>query len=323
MRHQHLYGMTASQIASAFALRPLAGWARPVAVRGYRTLKIHRKQMKLSRELNWWKHRLAAVLAAGRGRHVPTIDTLRLTSGQMWTVEIEANRCGVAAIASIDLDGNWHSRIGDIEGVPMPRDGAFRARTKFSVDIVWSPDRVGVRKQYFGNYSAFLRELSALHRLGRLGMRVPAILDVNFEEPTLILSYLPGRLLREELVKAGAPVRVSDCTSAEGWQRALAAGRSTIRHVVPSEFIAELAYDLRCFHLAGLMVRDIKWDNIIIGEDGHPWWLDFQSSEDHSELSAANFQVLADLDIERFNRLFGTELPTPTRGGRAGHAPKH
>ena len=252
--------------------------------------------MRIARELNWWKERRATILAAGRSRQVRSLDTLRLTSGQVWTLEIEANRCGVAAIASIDLDGNWHSHVGDIEGVPAPRDRAFRPRTKFPVDVVWSPDRLGVRKQYLGNYGAFLRELSALYRLGRLGMRVPAILDVDFEGPTLIMSYLPGRLLREELVKPGA--------------------------VVPAQFITELAYDLRCFHLVGLMVRDLEWDNIIIGEDGHPWWQNFQSAEDHSELSAANFQVLADLDVERFNRLFGTELATPTRGNPARREPQ-
>jgi len=287
-------------------------WARPFAVRGYRRLKYQRKRMRLARELNWWKERRATILAAGRSRQVRSLDTLRLTSGQVWTLEIEANRCGVAAIASIDLDGNWHSRVGDIEGVPAPRDRAFRARTKCSVDVVWSPDRLGVRKQYLGNYGAFLRELSALYRLGRLGMRVPGILDVDFDGPTLIMSYVPGRLLREELVKAGAPVSVSDCKNEEGWQCALAAAATALPRVVPAQFITELAYDLRCFHLVGLTVRDLEWDSIVIGEDGHPWWLNFQSAEDHSELSAANFQVLADLDIERFNRLFGTELATPT-----------
>src|SRR6185503_5296783 len=199
-------------------LRPFSMWARPFAVRGYRRLKYQRKRMRLARELNWWKERRATILAAGRSRQVRSLDTLRLTSGQVWTLEIEANRCGVAAIASIDLDGNWHSRVGDIEGVPAPRDRAFRARTKCSVDVVWSPDRLGVRKQYLGNYGAFLRELSALYRLGRLGMRVPGILDVDFDGPTLIMSYVPGRLLREELVKAGAPVSVSDCKNEEGWQ---------------------------------------------------------------------------------------------------------
>ncbi len=136
------------------------------------------------------------------------------------------------------------------------------------------------------------------------------------------MLYLPGRLLREELVKAAAPVRLRNWKNEEGWQCALATGRSALPPVVPAQFITELAYDLRCFHLVGLMVRDLEWDNIIIGEDGHPWWQDFQSAEDHSELSAANFQVLADLDVERFNRLFGTELATPTRDNPARREPQ-
>ena len=97
------------------------------------------------------------------------------------------------------------------------------------------------------------------------------------------------------------------------WRHALSLGRAYLSRVVTADFIAELARDLKRFHELGVMVRDIKWDNIIIGTDGHPWWIDFHSAEDHSELSREGFRVLADLDVERFNRLFGTELPTTTR----------
>jgi tRNA A-37 threonylcarbamoyl transferase component Bud32 len=153
-------------------------------------------------------------------------------------------------------------------------------------------------------------------------MRVPSILDVQFDDPTLVISYIPGQVLLEELVKAGAFVRncdqAAELTSHEKRERDLTAGREVLPRVVSMAFVSELARDLQRFHEAGSMIIDIKWGNIIIGTDGHPWWIDFHLTEDHPELSRESFHVLADLDIERFNRAFGTNLPTMNCGRRAG-----
>lgn len=291
-------------------------WVRARAVRAYRRIKNLGRPSRLTRDLNRWKVHRADVVDVGRRRPNPRVDILGLNARQLRTLEAEAQRDGVAVVARIDQDGYWESGVGPIDGMPALADGSFVPRRRFSIDVVWSPEYFGVRKRYRGNRLAFLNELAALHRLGELGMRVPSILDVDFDDPALVILYVPGRVLRNELVKAGALIRNRDqargSTRGESWQRALAAGREVLPQVATKEFIAELARDLQRFHTAGLMIIDIKWGNIIIGDDGHPRWIDFHLAEDHSELSHENFRVLAALDRKRFLDAFGADYATLT-----------
>ena len=298
-----------------------ATWTRSTAVRAYRRVKNFRRTRQLTHELNRWKARRAEIIDAGRRRPNARLDVLALNPSQIRALEREARRDGVAVLAGIDRDGYWESRIGRIAGVPTLADGSFVPRRKFCVDVVWSPDYFGVRKHYRGNRLAFLNELSALHRFSSLGLRVPSILDVQFDDPTLVMSYIPGQVLLEELVKAGAFVRnrdqAPDLRGQEKRDRDLLAGREVLPRVVSMAFVSQLARDLRRFHEAGSLLIDIKWGNIIIGTDGHPWWIDFHMTEDHSELSRESFQALADLDVQRFNRVYGTNLPTMNVARRA------
>jgi hypothetical protein len=138
------------------------------------------------------------------------------------------------------------------------------------------------------------------------------------------MSYLPGRVLREDLAQAGARVRNRDRaageTPRESWQRAIASGVEALPRVMSGDLIAQLAADLRRIHDAGVMVFDIKWGNVVIAGDGQPWWLDFHLAEVHAELPRESFAVLGDLDFEKFNRSFGTAFPTPSRPRRSVEA---
>ncbi len=55
---------------------------------------------------------------------------------------------------------------------------------------------------------------------------------------------------------------------------------------------------------------EITPESVVVGPDGMPWWVSFEHSEDHSELSWNSFRFLADTDVVQFNRVFGTVLPT-------------
>jgi tRNA A-37 threonylcarbamoyl transferase component Bud32 len=286
---------------------------RATSVRAYRRAKGFRHRLRLSRDLQWWREHSGSVIESGRRRPHAGPEVLDLRPQQHQTLHARAHRDGLAVVARIDLDGQWHSQIGPITGVPMPEASTFRPRAKFFVDVVWCPAYFGVRKHYAGNHVAFLNELSILNRLGEAGLRVPAILDIDFEAPSLVLSYLPGKQLREALVEAGAPIRNSDFVlgrlGGHGWRRALDAGRTLLPRVARPEFLEALARDLERFHALGIIVRDIKWDNIIIGTDGRPWWIDFHSAEYHGELPRSAFTVLAALDLERFARLIDARIP--------------
>ena len=102
-----------------------------------------------------------------------------------------------------------------------------------------------------------------------------------------------------------------DGALATGTAAAIAGGIALLPRIVSTEFIAEMERDIQRFHEAGLMILDIKWGNIVIGHDGQPWWLDFDMTEDHSELPKEYFDVLAELDVQRFMEMFGTTYQTP------------
>ena len=294
---------------------PIAAWIRHRGVRVYRRLKNMGRSLSLTTELAHWEARREEIIATGRRRPRSSISALGLTPPQIGTLEVRARSSGTAVVAKIDQDGYWQANVGPIREVPLINDATFLKRTKSDVHVVWSAEYFGIRKHYRGNHVAFLNELCALDRLGRLGMRVPAILDIDFQGPSLVVSYLPGRVLREALVRAGAIIRDRDhgpwSKRKRGVDVVIKAGGMLLPHVVSTEFIAEMENDLRRFHDAGLMILDIKWGNVVIGYDGLPWWLDFDMTEDHSDLSRENFEVLASLDVQRFNKFFGTTYQAP------------
>jgi len=264
----------------------------------------------MPRELRDWRDRCTDAVARGRQRPNAPLDVLELSAAQIRLLEEQERREGVAVVGGIDVDGYWKSLVGPVQGLPAPGDADFLPRCR-PIEIVWTREYFGVRKRYKGDFVGFLNELSILDRLGRHDLRVPSILDVDFDDPALVLSFIPGRVVRDELIRAGAPVRNRD--RVKGWshhknvQRTLRLGRPALGKVLPRGFIVELAADLERFHDLGIMMLDINWGNIVIGHDGRPWWIDFNSAEDYSELSPGSFRALADLDVARFNQAFATD----------------
>jgi tRNA A-37 threonylcarbamoyl transferase component Bud32 len=133
-----------------------------------------------------------------------------------------------------------------------------------------------IRRSY-ARPDEFFRELNALHRLGDIGLRVPKIVDVDFENLSLWTSPVDGR-------------------SFEGTDMV--------------EFAELLGRDLQTIHRAGLLMGDINSHMFIIADDGLPVWVDFSGCEDFSELSWQTFRYLADRDTEKFNGVFSTSFAT-------------
>ncbi len=163
----------------------------------------------------------------------------------------------------------------DLAG-PGPGVRITLPETRFYVDIVATAEYWGVRKRYRGEWEVFLRELNALHRLGRLGLRVPAILDIDFDGPSLVTSYVGGG----RLDPGSAPT------------------------------VELLAADMRQIHRAGMTIGEIRPDMFVIGIDQRPWWVNFETTEDYSGLAWDRLRFLADADVDQFNNVFAAALPT-------------
>lgn len=127
---------------------------------------------------------------------------------------------------------------------------------------------------------SFLAQLEALRLLETKGVGVPSIVNVDFNARSMMLVGASGRRLIE-----------SD-------------------EALDPKLLDRLWVDLRQIHQAGLILGQIEAETILIGRDGSRHWCDFSNSRDCSKLSTAAFRLLADMDIDSFNRLFGTDHPT-------------
>jgi len=302
------------------------------------------KKWNAKRDLACWSARKSELIAY-RNRAI-RIEELGLDENNVQLVRESLEKTRQVVIASIDQDGFFLSRFGPIEGVPCVSQENFFPRKRLPIDLVTVDGLVGIRKNYrdqmsnpykgslresddeakLKNYKIlFLREIEALYFLTRAGCNVPVIMDVDFNNYTLTFSYIPGKVLREELASCGAFLR--DCDVDRNFQfnqlpqaardlKRIEEGRRYLQHCVNGEFIDKLFDQVRKIHSAGFRINDIKYGNIIIEKKtGNPYLIDFESSENLTGLGHHLSGVLFDDDIRKFNLLFGTDTPTYQSSG--------
>lgn len=245
------------------------------------------------------------------------LDELGFSDRQLARVAASAETEDCPIIADIDQDGFIRSRIGPVPGLPSVDPEKFVERKRFGVHLVAIDGYVGIKKEYRGALRPFLREYKALLKLGRAGCRVPGILDVDFDNLIIIISYIPGKILREELAEKGAVVRDRDfvnqaelhsLTFAERVKWAQREGRKYLNETVSSGFVAQLFTELKKVHAARFIWGDIKYGNVVIeSRSGDPYLIDFDSSAGYPSLPQRLFRQMRDQDIHKFNVNFATE----------------
>ena len=77
--------------------------------------------------------------------------------------------------------------------------------------------------------------------------------------------------------------------------------------MVGPEFVADLYEQVRVLHSHRFLLGDIKYGNIIIGDDGRPHLVDLESAFRFREVPDSIFPLFASRNIDTFNDLFGTE----------------
>jgi tRNA A-37 threonylcarbamoyl transferase component Bud32 len=295
------------------------------------------KKWNANRDLARWSARKSEL--TGTRNNAIRIEELGLDESNVQRVRENLKKTRQLVIATIDQDGFFLSRFGPIDGVPCVSQENFFPRKRLPIDLVTIDGLVGIRKYYrdpvtnsskgsskerkarLKNYKIlFLRELEALYFLTKAGCNVPAIMDVDFNNYTLTFSYIPGKVLREELASSGALLRDRDVDrnvqfnqlpTAARERRRIEEGRKYLRQRVNEEFCEKLRDQIREIHSAGFRINDIKYGNVIIEKKtGNPYLIDFESSENLTGLGDRLSGVLFEDDIRKFNLLFGTDKPT-------------
>ena len=221
----------------------------------------------------------------------------------------------IVELGEIDQDGFLLSKVGTISNVPSVSKKQFLTRKRFSLRVVAIDGYVCIEKHYKGNKSSFVNEIEAHYHLGRAGCNIPVIMDVDFDNLTLIFSYISGPVLREELARRGAVVRDRDIeenpelTLSDKRKRAInriPECRRILSEVIDSQFTELIFAELNKIHKARFIWNDIKYGNIIIeGRSGEPYLIDFDWALRFPELGKKAFEMLSNRDIEKFNACFG------------------
>jgi tRNA A-37 threonylcarbamoyl transferase component Bud32/SAM-dependent methyltransferase len=303
-------------------LPPLAA-AQALLAPLYRPCLQGLRHFTVNRELAYWQTQREAILLAGRKGYRATLDDLGVAAETRqrldWLTQTEA----WIKIADIDQDGFFLSEFGPLAVGPCISWQEFQPRRKYRLSLVASQGRLGVRKEFRGNRIKFLNELKTLHLLAKAGCKVPAILDVDFGNLDIVVSFIKGKVLRQELADRGAAIldRQVECDpqlqqlSAEDvWHVRIKRALKVLPQAVDTGFTEALFAELQKIHQTGTVVADFKYGNIIIEKhSGAPYLIDFENAFSYPWPQGAFFRFLRDIDRELFNAHFGSEKLTYRR----------
>ena len=276
------------------------------------------KKMDIKRDLACWRQKKSDFIQ--KGKNLVLLEELGINEDGLKLVQEKIKENKEVLIANIDQDGFFLSHYGPIDGVPCINKKKFLSRSKYLVDLIIIDGFVGIKKNYQRNAISFLNELKILYTLSKAGCNVPSILDADFENNSLTVSYIPGSVLREQLAVKGSILRDKDVNKNPEFTqlspkairiKRIEEGKKFIHSVVDGSFIEKLYDQISKIHLANVFINDIKYGNIIIEKkSGDPYLIDFEQSEDLTGLGNNTIRTLTDFDIEQYNLHFGTNKPT-------------
>lgn len=269
----------------------------------------------VNREIDLWQGKKKEILSNGCKVPKATINDLGLDIEQRRVLEETQLHLRKVVIAEVDQDGFFLSYFGPIKDFPMVSSEQFVERKKYRIRLVLMDGNLLVEKDFRGAKVFFINELRTLYTIGLAGCNVPSIIDVDFDNCVLYLSFISGGVLREELAKKGAILRDRDAFNNSTYAklnekkkrlRRINEGKQKMYEVVDSRFVEELFVELTKIHSARFIWNDIKYGNIIIEEKtGRPFLVDFENARYYPNLNKNAFSSFRDKDIELFNLHFG------------------
>jgi tRNA A-37 threonylcarbamoyl transferase component Bud32 len=269
------------------------------------------------KEIRFWQGKKEEILRNRCNEYKTTIDDVGLELEQRKVLKETQRQLREVVIADVDQDGYFLSHFGPIIDLPMVSREQFVERIKYRIRLVMLDGSFCFKKYFRGNRGSFMNELRALHTLRPAGCNVPSIMDVDFDNRILYVSFIPGHILREELANKGAILRDRDVSShsmyaklteSEKWLRRIYEGKQKLYQVVDAQFIEDLYAEIQKIHLARFIWNDIKYGNVIIEKKTRkPFLVDFENARYFPHLSQNAFLILRDREIERFNLHFGPD----------------
>ena len=288
----------------------------PICLRLYTWIKrIALKYYFAEKKIKYWRQNKNTLLSLADKGYKTKVQRLGLDWEKVRPSGNVRHQSQKVELGEIDQDGFLLSKVGAISNVPSVSTKQFLARKRFGLRVVALDGYVCIEKHYKGNKSSFVNEIEAHYYLGRAGCNIPVIMDVDFDNLTLIFSYISGPVLREELARRGAIVRDRDIeenpklTRSDKRKRVLERipeCRRVLSEVIDPKFIELIFTELKKIHKARFIWNDIKYGNIIIEQrSGKPYLIDFDWALRFPELGKKSFRILSNRDMEKFKACFG------------------
>lgn len=303
-----------------YSILPLLMNLLPAYAFLYRRYRDFNFRLKLNAKFRYWMLQKEKVLQeCGKG-YVSHIDDFGLTRETKERITKSLENADELVIGDIDQDGLIRFFFGRMEGVAAVSGEDFLPKERYELKLIAVRDIIAVKKCFKGDKSSFINELSALYHLNVAGANVPAILDIDFENLSITISFINGLNLEELLYQNGARIRDRDyindvhlasLSTEDGWNWYIQEGRKALTNSIDSSFINDLYAEIQRSHRAGIELYDIKYDKVIVeAANDRPFMVDFDSTLDYSGTGEKTFSVMRDRDTEKFNLLFGSKKLT-------------
>jgi tRNA A-37 threonylcarbamoyl transferase component Bud32 len=277
-----------------------------------RVMRLMERYILLPISLRAWRARIRGLATSEPPELQHSLALLGLDRTRQRHVMDRIAETSEVVLAEIDQDGLVSSFIGPMAGVHgMTSDS--RARRRSRIQLVATNQSLGLRKCYVNRWR-FMTELKALYVLRRSGCNVPTILNVDFDNVTITMTYVVGAVLREELALRGAVLRDRDIEALpsfrrldarELWWACISEGKQVLFNVVTHQFAEDLQREIKKIHAARVIWGDVKYGNIIIEErSGQPWLVDFDYAVHFPFLPSVFFRALCEEELALYRLHF-------------------
>ena len=215
-------------------------------------------------------------------------------------------------IGKIDQNGAIQSKYGSINNVICVNDTDYIKRIRFDLYLIIINEKVGIKKCYGNNKTAFINEFIALKVLSENGCNVPMILDADFHDNSITISYINGIVLKSKLAKLGSKIFDDDFSTSfnnnnnKNWTKRINEGRKNLSKAIDEQFIYDIKNQLKMIHSNRIIINDIKYGNILIEEKTKkPYFIDFDYARYYPRINQRIFNSLTDNDWHLFDLHFG------------------
>jgi tRNA A-37 threonylcarbamoyl transferase component Bud32 len=263
------------------------------------------KQEDINAHFSRWRGK--DLTSCYRNGYLSNISDLNLDNLTVIKIRSMIEKKEEIILADIDQDGFFLSRIGKIPGLPCIKKKDFQKRKRLQVQLVIYKGLPGIKKHFKENILGFFKELTALYHLGKLGCNVPALLNANLNNKSIICSFIPGLIVREALAKHGALLRDRDVDSKNNmfsqteknqmWLYRIKQGLAYIEDALSKEFCHQVVKEINKIHLGGFVLNDIKYGNIIIEKKTKkPFFIDFEYADYFPGVKKSAMRLLSEND---------------------------